>query len=129
MIPLAIPRQESAADTQYKASELDLSTLEAMMPACVLVDERNELVRTYGDCSRVLNVPTGAVTLDIFAMIRTDLKIAVSTVLRECRELQDSMRTWSIFQSSRSRFMIIRPLAQATARSLSCAVTARSRRI
>ena len=89
MIPLAIPRQESAADTQYKASELDLSTLEAMMPACVLVDERNELVRTYGDCSKVLNVPTGAVTLDIFAMIRTDLKIAVSTVLRECRELQD----------------------------------------
>ncbi len=89
IVPITMPRQDVETEVQYKASELDLSTLEAMMPACVLVDERNELVRTYGDCSRILNVPAGAVTLDIFAMIRTDLKIAVSTALRESRELQD----------------------------------------
>ena len=89
VIPINMPRQDPTSDVQYNASELDLSTLEAMMPACVLVDERNDLVRTYGDCSKILNVPPGAVTLDIFAMIRTDLKIAVSTALRECREMQD----------------------------------------
>ena len=83
--PVQIRHLEEDADVQYQSNDLDTSVLESMMPACVLVNEKNELVRTYGDCSSFLSVPTGAATLDIFLMIRNDLKIAVSTALREAR--------------------------------------------
>ena len=83
--PVQIRHLEDDSEVQYQSNDLDTSVLEAMMPACVLVNEKNELVRTYGDCSCFLSVPTGAATLDIFLMVRNDLKIAVSTALREAR--------------------------------------------
>lgn len=72
-------------DVKYKFNELDTSVLEGMMPPCVLVDDKNELVRSYGDCSKVLSIPTGKATLDIFMLIKNDLKIALSTVLKDAR--------------------------------------------
>ena len=77
---------EDDSEIQYKNTELDTSVLEALMPACVLVNEKNELVRSYGDCSHFLSIPAGAATFDIFVLIRSDLKIAVSTILRDSRE-------------------------------------------
>ena len=74
------------SDIKYKPTELDTSVLEAMMPACVLVNEKNEMIRSYGDCSKFLSVPVGEATHDIFMLIRNDLKIALSTVMRDCRE-------------------------------------------
>ncbi|MBR1629210.1 MAG: PAS domain-containing protein, partial [Lachnospiraceae bacterium] len=76
-------------DIKYKSTELDTSVFEALMPASVLVNEKNELVRSYGDCSKFLSVPVGEATLDIFSMIRDDLKIALSTVLRDCRKTKE----------------------------------------
>lgn len=73
------------SDIKYKPTELDTSVLEAMMPACVLVNEKNEMMRSYGDCSKFLSVPVGEATHDIFMLIRNDLKIALSTVMRDCR--------------------------------------------
>lgn len=84
--PLQIPNIEEEDEIKYKASELDISVLEALMPACVLVNEKNELIRSFGDCSKFLSIPAGAATLDIFMLIRNDLKIAVSTVLRDSKE-------------------------------------------
>lgn len=84
--PIQIQKMEDDAEVQYKTNDLDTSILEALMPASVLVNEKNELNRTYGDCSKFLSIPTGAATLDIFQLIRTDLKIAVSTVLRDARQ-------------------------------------------
>jgi two-component system CheB/CheR fusion protein len=55
------------------------------MPATVLVNEKNELVRSYGNCSRLITIPAGQVTLDIFQLIRADMKIALSTALKEAR--------------------------------------------
>ncbi|WP_051656555.1 chemotaxis protein CheB [Butyrivibrio sp. AE3004] len=71
--------------THYKPHELDTSVLESLMPATVLINEKNELVRSYGDCSKIISLPTGQVTLDIFQLIRNDLKIALSTALKEAR--------------------------------------------
>lgn len=85
MEPVQIQRLEDEGEIQYKTNDLDTSILEALMPACVLVDENNELSRTYGDCTQFLSIPTGAATLDIFMLLRNDLKIAVSTVLRDAR--------------------------------------------
>ena len=81
-----------SADIKYKATELDTSVFEQLMPACVLVNEKNELIRSYGDCSKFLAVPVGEATLDIFALIRDDLKIAFSMALRDSREQQQLVR-------------------------------------
>ena len=83
--PVQMRRLDDEEEIQYKSNELETSVLEALMPACVLVNEKNELKRTYGDCRQFLSIPTGAATLDIFQLVRNDLKIAVSTVLRDSR--------------------------------------------
>jgi two-component system CheB/CheR fusion protein len=86
MEPIEIQRMEEDAEVRYQSNELDTSILETLMPASVLVDSKNEMTRTYGDCSKFLSIPTGAATLDIFNLLRNDLKIAVSTALRDSRE-------------------------------------------
>ncbi len=84
--PIQIERFDDESEIQYKSSELDTSVLEQLMPACVLINEKNELTRSFGDCSKFLSIPKGVATLDIFMLIRNDLKIAVSTALREARK-------------------------------------------
>ncbi len=90
--PIRYPMQpDYSSDVQYKSSELQTSIFENLMPACVLVNEQNELWRSYGECEKFLSVPVGAATLDIFSLLRTDLKIPVSTVLRESRTKGDKV--------------------------------------
>ena len=85
-LPLQFQHLENDSEIQYKNTELDTSVLETLMPACVLINDKNEMVRSYGDCSCFLSIPPGAATFDIFMLIRSDLKIAVSTILRDSRE-------------------------------------------
>ena len=70
------------------SGELDTRILEMLMPASVLVDEKNKLVHSYGDCSGFITLPVGAVTLDIFSLVKPELKIAISKALKESRETQ-----------------------------------------
>ena len=78
----------SEPDLSYSSSELDTRILEMLMPASVLVDEKNQLVHTYGDSKDFITLPVGAVTLDIFSLVRPELKIAVSKALKESRQSQ-----------------------------------------
>lgn len=81
-----IPEEyEIDTEVKYKDTELDTSVLENLMPATVLVNEKNEMTRTYGDCSHFLSIPVGEATFDIFMLLRNDLKIPVSTALRDAR--------------------------------------------
>ncbi len=83
--PINVSYYDDDEPINYKAHELDTSVLESLMPATVLVNDKNELVRSYGDCSKLISMPSGQVTLDIFQLIRNDMKIALSTALKECR--------------------------------------------
>ena len=76
-------------DLTFNSGELDTRILEMLMPASVLVDEKNKLVHTYGDCRELIMLPVGAVTLDIFNLVRPELKIAVSKALKESRKKQE----------------------------------------
>lgn len=78
--------RQSSINTDYSPTELNMKVFEELMPASVIVDENNELKHTFGDCSRFLTIPTGSATLDIFLLLRADLKIAVSTALKEARD-------------------------------------------
>lgn len=83
-------RSDEMEDTG-KTGEIDNTIFETLMPACALVNDRNELQRTYGVSSDFMSIPTGAATLDIFSLVRTDLRIAVSTALRESRAINDKV--------------------------------------
>ena len=87
--PMMSPHFELDVDAQYTDNDLETSVLETLLPASVLVNEKNEMTRTYGDCSKFLSIPVGAATFDIFMLIRNDLKIAVSTALRDSRARND----------------------------------------
>ena len=75
-------------DAGMREGEMETRALELLMPACVLINEKNELCHSYGKCGDFITIPVGNVTLDIFSLIRTDLRIAVSKALKESREKQ-----------------------------------------
>lgn len=89
MEPAHVVQNELDPDVRYSSNELDTHILEMLMPACVLVDEKNELVHSYGDCTSFITLPVGAVTLDIFSLVKPELKIAISKALKESREKQE----------------------------------------
>ena len=78
----------SEPDLTVASNEIDTRILEMLLPASVLVNEKNQLAHSYGDCREFIQLPVGAVTLDIFSLVRPELKIAVSKALKECRERQ-----------------------------------------
>ena len=84
--PSPVVHAKDNYDSNYTSNELDTKILENLMPATVLVDEKNALHHSYGQCADFITIPPGQVTLDIFSLIRTDLKIAVSKALKEARE-------------------------------------------
>ena len=88
---LNVPNSMEKSNISYTENELDTKILETFMPACVIVDEKNKLTHTYGDCSKMLRIPLGSITLDIFSLVRTDLKIIVSKVLKESRETRSQV--------------------------------------
>lgn len=85
MVMAPASRDSDMYENKLKVEELDTKVLEELLPACVLVDEHNLLTHSFGDCSKFLQMPVGSATLDIFSLIRTDLKIAVSKALKEAR--------------------------------------------
>ena len=71
--------------SEYRGEEVDMHIFESLMPACIVVDAKNELKHSFGDCSKFLTIPAGTATLDVFLLLREDLKIAFSTALKEAR--------------------------------------------
>ena len=65
---------------------IDNSLLEQFMPACLVVNEKNELVHTYGENSNYVHLSLGAFSNALFDVITEELKIPVSTLLKEARE-------------------------------------------
>ena len=88
-VPMRVEDEED--DAAERAGGLETSVLETLMPMTVLVNEKNELYRTYGESAEFLSIPKGTVSLDIFTLLRTDLRIAVSTALRESRKLREKV--------------------------------------
>ena len=86
-----LPQMEDSSEVQYNSTELDTSVLENLMPATVLVNDKNEMVRSYGQIGDFLTISAGTATFDIFSLLRADLKIAVSTVLRSAREAKGAV--------------------------------------
>ena len=65
---------------------VDNAVLEQFMPACVVINEKNELVHTYGDSTNVVHLSLGRYSNNLFDLITEALKIPVSTLLKEARD-------------------------------------------
>ncbi|MDO4540213.1 MAG: chemotaxis protein CheB, partial [Syntrophomonadaceae bacterium] len=81
-VELATTEQES----------LDTYLLESFMPACLVINENNDVVHIYGDSSNFVQLPSGKFTNNIFELIDDSLKIPVSTLLKEAREINGKMQ-------------------------------------
>ena len=64
------------------------SILELFLPGCIIVDDKNKIVHTYGDCSNYMHIPVGVFTNELYGLLVESLKIPVSTILKEARDLQ-----------------------------------------
>ena len=67
-------------------SAIDNLLLEQFMPACLVVNERNDIVHTYGDCSNYVHIPVGKFTSNVFELITEALRVPASTLLKTARE-------------------------------------------
>ena len=65
---------------------LYMEALELFMPACIIVNEKNEIRHIFGDCSNFIHVSAGQFSADIFNLITGDLNIAISTALKSARD-------------------------------------------
>ncbi len=102
----------SEPDLSVTSNEIDTRILEMLLPASVLVDEKNKLAHSYGDCREFITLPVGAVTLDIFSLVRPELKIAVSKALKESREKQERVAYEGIPMSAGGETKLISLVAQ-----------------
>lgn len=81
-------RVSSRGEYEYNINEvaIDDAILVQFMPACIVINEKNELVHTYGETSNVVHLPRGRYSDNLFDLITDALKIPVSTLLKESRE-------------------------------------------
>ncbi len=79
--------KEPSSDLEnVEQDSIDNNILEQFMPACLVVDEKNDIIHIYGDSSNFIHMPVGKFTNNLFELITDGLKIPVSTILKEARE-------------------------------------------
>ena len=72
--------------TTGEQMSIDTTLLEQFLPACLVVNEKNEIVHMYGENSNYIHLPAGKFSNSLFDLISEALKIPVSTLLKESRE-------------------------------------------
>ena len=65
---------------------LDVSLLEQFMPACLILNEKNDIIHIYGESGNYVHLPIGKFTNSMFELVTEALKIPASTLLKEARE-------------------------------------------
>ena len=84
---IGFPRPAARGEPGYNEEPtINTRLLERFMPACLVVNERNELVHTYGATNNFVHLPVGRYSNNLFDLITEGLKIPVSTLLKEARE-------------------------------------------
>ena len=74
------------AQERIHSRDVYIEVLEKFMPSCILVNDKNEIKHLFGDCSNFIHMAPGTFTADIFFLITEDLRIPVSTALKEAHE-------------------------------------------
>ena len=71
-----------AASSRGSRASIERIVLENYAPACIVFNERHEIVRLFGRTGEFLEAPEGEPTHDLLAMVRSELRADVRTFLR-----------------------------------------------
>lgn len=86
---------------------IDTSLLEQFMPACIILNEKNEIVHTYGESSNYIHFSIGKFSNALFDIVTEGLKVPVSTILKEAREKQGKVQYKNLcFEGEREKTTI-----------------------
>ncbi|MEM0984152.1 MAG: chemotaxis protein CheB [Planctomycetota bacterium] len=88
--PAALVPAPRNADTRIQRAYDAL--LADMLPAGMLLNERRELVHTFGDAQQLLRPPQGRISLDILDLVDNELRIALGSVLVRVARERRAMR-------------------------------------
>ena len=77
----------NSAKGENQLPEIYESLLTRYVPSSILLNEHHELIHSFGDARRYLQIPEGKATTDILKMLVNPLRIAVSLLFIKPRNL------------------------------------------
>lgn len=77
---------------QRSGSSIDETILEQFLTGCLIVNARNQVVHSYGDCSNYAHLSLGRFSDDLFDIITDALKAPASTILKEARDKKKAVQ-------------------------------------
>ena len=81
------PRGAVRGEAGYPEEDaINTQLLQKFMPASIVVNDKNELVHSYGDVVNFVHFAAGRFSNNLFDVLTDGLKIPVSTLLKEARE-------------------------------------------
>jgi two-component system, chemotaxis family, CheB/CheR fusion protein len=85
MIPVAT-RRGQRAESADSFDRLWRQALTQVAPACVVINEQDEIVRYFGQTGRYLEPSPGAASLNLFTVLRPELRAPARSLLQEVRD-------------------------------------------
>lgn len=76
---------ESILSKNAKSEHLLMNALSTLLPAAVIVDERNNILQVINDMGKYLRIKPGKFTSDIFSNLPSDLALFVNSILRRLK--------------------------------------------
>ncbi len=84
---VGFPRAAMRGEPGYSEEDaINTRLLQKFLPASIVVNEKNELIHSYGNASNFIHVSLGKFSSNLFDVITEGLKIPVSTLLKKARE-------------------------------------------
>ncbi len=96
---LPVAKETSLPNQHSKVTRLDdiaLTLLEQVLPACVIIDQQNNVVYSGGDLSRFLQLPKGKTSLNVLNMVTTSLSVAINTGIHKVRNNKQNEAAFTI---------------------------------
>ncbi|PZD95445.1 histidine kinase [Paenibacillus sambharensis] len=104
-------RQEPAVQ---KLDDLNSQLAEELLPPCVILNEKNEVIHTVGDVNKYIGMPKGRVSLNINKMVAASLSMPLGTGIHKARREMQKVTYANLKcgegQNGRSIKLTIQPL-------------------
>jgi len=86
-MPIDKPTRQSRAGSNEWDAQTDANRflLDNYAPPALILDGSSKIVRSRGNTSRFIEIPSGDVTLDVVKMVRPELLFAVRSVIQEAQ--------------------------------------------
>ena len=102
------PRPAARGEAGYPEEDaINTQLLQKFMPACIVVNEKNEMVHSYGDISNFAHLSFGKFSNNLFDVLTEGIKIPVSTLLKESREKNMEVQYTNIHFKGETKNMVI----------------------